>query len=1233
MNLIPVDNQQVLENQIQYYVGVGASAGGLEALELLFSNMPVNTGITFIVIQHLSPDYKSMMVELLSKRTDVEVKRAEDGMLAEPNKIYLIPPKKNLSIFHGKLLLTDLEHSKGINLPIDFFLKSLAEDQGDKSIAIILSGTGSDGVKGLRAVKEAGGMVMVQSEETAKFDGMPKSAISTGLADFILPPEQMPKTLISFVKHPYAGKLENSQAIIPEEGLTRIYSLLREKTKVDFTFYKATTIVRRIERRITVNQNRDLKDYVKYLETNPGELTILFKDLLIGVTSFFRDKEVFDNLVENFFDKLFDFSKKEIRIWVAGCSTGEEAYTLAILCREYMERKNTLFDLKIFATDIDKDAIVRAGSGIYSESIAVDLPTYYLNKYFHLKDNQFQIDRSIRETVVFAQHNVFKDPPFTNLDLITCRNLLIYFQPVLQKRVLELFNFSLKQDGILLLGTSETIGEMADYFESGDTKDKIYLARGKKNPGTISSEFVIQTNQLLTKVPLRAIGGGFVSRSQEEDRFLERVLNSLVGEYVSLAIVVNEQMEVLHILGDTAPYFHLPSGKITNDISKIAAKDLAIPLATGIQKVFKSKEEIRYNNVRLQNYDESKTINLKFKLVSSKKGQVPIAIVFLDEVSKQKFDKSKEVGLIFDIGKDAEQRIYDLEQELQFNKENLQATIEELETSNEELQATNEELLASNEELQSTNEELQSVNEELHTVNAEFQSKIIELTELNNDFDNLLANIKIGTMFLDENLELRKYSSEIKKIFKISGGDVGRHVSYLLHSIVGINLFELISDVDKNGTGKELVIVTQEGSSFLMSILPYKIGNGIFSGIVLSFVDITEYKKIQNALYQSENRLASLFKTLPLGIGVIKEGVFEEVNQKMCDLFHYANNELIGSTTEKFYENVDEFIRVGHQIDQQIQNNALSVIETTWFRKDKTAIPILLSVANTNNSNNENRRTITVLDLSVRKKAIQDAIDFESQFQYLFDSMAQGVVYHDNTGKISTANKAAQRLLGLTLDQLLGRTSFDPRWKAIKQDETDFKGQDHPAMVALKTGKKVLGQVMGVYNPVSNNTTWLLVNAIPLFKEGENEVDRIFVTFDDITNNIEDEIKIKTVQRRLDQALKISGLAWWEFDLLNNKVDSSELRANYLGFDLSEVGSDLEFWNSRIHKDDYKKTIDAMNKYLKGKTNSYIAEYRMKAKNNKYKWFRDIGEIVEAEKDGTPIKLIGTTQKIDKNIK
>ncbi|OIO72889.1 MAG: hypothetical protein AUJ57_05215 [Zetaproteobacteria bacterium CG1_02_53_45] len=572
-----------------YYVGIGASAGGLEAIEEFFKHAPIDSGMAFIVVQHLSPTHKSLMVELLSRNTEMPVLRAEDAMKVEPNTVYLIPPNHNLKIFHGALLLDEQEHDRGLNLPIDIFFKSLAEDQEDKAIAIVLSGTGSDGTQGIRTIKEKMGMVMAQDADSAKFDGMPKSAIATGMCDFIMAAETMPQQLMDFAKHPYASRSELSGTIRSnEDGLTRIFYKLREKTGVDFTFYKPSTLLRRIERRLLVNQMNTLDNYVQFLESSPAEVTTLHRELLIGVTNFFRDRKAFDILEEKYLPELIrQKDGRELRIWVAGCSTGEEAYSLAILCSECIEKLGLSVDVKIFATDVDRNAIMKAGNGTFSGSIAADIPQDLLAKYFYRQDDSYHITRKTREMVVFAQQNLIKDPPFTNMDLITCRNLLIYLQPVLQRKVMELFNFALRSEGILFLGASETIGEMNNYFEPLHNKWKLYRSRGKRNIGAVITDPVAmmqrrEANHEHANVP-PSIRPMSHHQMQDHERMLERLLQSISCDYLPLALVANEQLELKYIAGDSDGFFKLPSGRVQNNVTKMVVSELAIPLSTAGQ--------------------------------------------------------------------------------------------------------------------------------------------------------------------------------------------------------------------------------------------------------------------------------------------------------------------------------------------------------------------------------------------------------------------------------------------------------------------------------------------------------------------------------------------------------------------------------------------------------------------------------------------------------------------------
>ncbi len=837
-----------------YFVGIGASAGGLEAIENFFSNMSATSGLTFIVIQHLSPDYKSLMVELLSKRTKLKVQKAEDGLQLKANNVYLIPPKKNLSIFHGKLLLSDQDQGKGLNLPIDIFFRSLAEDQGDKAIGIILSGSGSDGMRGVRAIKEYGGLVMVQDEESAKFDGMPRSAISTGLPDYILHPQEMPQQLLSYIKHPYSAKPKpQSKLLTDEDNLARIFSLIREKHKIDFSAYKLNTVIRRIERRMSINQINELKEYVRFIENTTSELSVLYHELLIGVTNFFRDKEAFKILESKFLTELIRSKEsKKLRFWVAGCSSGEEAYSIAMMVNSILENLDEKKDIKIFATDVDENAILRAGGGIFPESIAADISPEYLSKYFRKIDGNFQVQREIREMVVFAHHNLLKDPPFTNIDFISCRNLLIYIQSIYQRKVLNLFNFSLNPGGILFLGSSETIGDMFEYFEPLDKKWQIFRSKGVRRHPT---EIHLNTGNIKPKekeIKLPKLADTKHLHNFREEKLLERLFNGLYGDYLPLVLVVNDSYELLHVLGDASEFLKFPSGKVHFDVTKMTAKEISIPIATGLQKAFKNKSATKYSNIKLREDGVTRIFNIEIKPLPSKQGQQPLSAILVDELVPSKDSNSEQNGTTYDIEQETEQRINDLEQELQFTRENLQATIEELETSNEELQATNEELVASNEELQSTNEELQSVNEELHTVNSEHQLRIMELTEANNDMINLLDTTQIGTLFFDENLELRKISSKASEILNIGDKYIGKTAMEISDKIDDFDFMKIISRVNNTEDMHEEEFMRYDKKWFVIKVTPYHITERTISGIIVTIIETTKAKQTLNSLQMHE---------------------------------------------------------------------------------------------------------------------------------------------------------------------------------------------------------------------------------------------------------------------------------------------------------------------------------------------------------------------------------------------
>lgn len=837
-------------------VGVGASAGGLEAFEQFFTHMPPDSGMAFVLIQHLDPKHKSILSELVRRYTRMPVWEVEDGMMVAPNSVYVIPPNRNMAILHRKLHLLEQSDISGLRTPIDFFFRSLAEDLKEKAICIVLSGTGTEGAMGLRAVKGEGGMVMVQEPESAKYDGMPRSAIGTGLVDYILPPGKMAEQLIRFIGHATGDvSMTATDAAIKDAGLLqKIFILIRSQTGHDFSYYKQNTILRRIERRMNVNQISGLPAYVRYMQDDPREAVILFKELLIGVTNFFRDKEAFEALRDKAIPRLFENRSPDnpLRIWVPGCSTGEEAYSIVILCQDFMGTAGKNLSVQMFATDIDNGAIESARLGLYPNSIAVDVPADYLARFFSREDGSFRVKKEIRDKVVFALQNVITDPPFSKIDLISCRNLLIYLGSELQKRVLSLFHYSLKEEGVLFLGTSETIGEFLDYFSVVDRKGKLFKRKETNLFRGDILEFHAPTTtdrrvdaQVLRDVgPMRAINYREVA---------ERIIRESYGP---TAVIINEKTEVLYIHGRAGKYLEPPSGEFTGNIVAMAREGLKLALAHAIRKVGVLKTEIRTPHVRVKTNGEDQLINLVIKPIFQPPSlEGTLLVIFEDlplevKAGLQPMTEERIDGKL-------DPRVQQLEQELRTTKDYLQTTIEELETTNEELKSTNEELQSSNEELQSTNEELetskeelQSINEELTTVNAELQQKIDELSKTSSDLNNLLSSTQIGTIFLDMSLRIRRFTPTMLDIINLIPTDVGRPISHIVTKMGYQGLVEDAKGVLKTLVPREMEIQTEDDRRFFMRILPYRTIENVIDGVVITFVDTTHHRELEEKLRQ-----------------------------------------------------------------------------------------------------------------------------------------------------------------------------------------------------------------------------------------------------------------------------------------------------------------------------------------------------------------------------------------------
>ncbi|MEI6050358.1 MAG: chemotaxis protein CheB [Bacteroidota bacterium] len=842
-------------------VGIGASAGGLEALEQFFQNTPKDSGMAFVVIQHLDPNHVGIMPELLQRITGMKVFQASDRLKVKPNSVYVIPPNRSMSLLNRALHLFEPVESRGLRLPIDIFFRSLAEDMQDKSIGIILSGMGSDGSLGLKAIKEKNGVVLVQDPLSAKFDGMPRSAIESVIADIVAPAEDLAVKLIAYHKFIPINRPDQDIEIKNKSNLEKIIILLRDQSGHDFSLYKKNTLFRRIERRKGVHQIDKIQNYVRFLQENPTEVEILFKELLIGVTSFFRDVAVWETLKEKILPDLFDElpDGHVLRAWIPGCSTGEEAYSLAIVFKEALEKikKHKNLTLQIFATDLDIEAIEKARKGSFSKNITADVSPERLSRFFTVESEGYRMNNAIREMVVFAPQNVIKDPPFTKLDFLSCRNMLIYMEPELQKKLMTLFNYSLNPGGIMLLGTAETLGTHSDAFRELDAKLKIF----KRAISGIAPELIDFPSSFYRTREVR-VGRKLQPKPVENIQVLADQI--LLQRFAPASVLVNDNGDIIYITGRTGKYLEPVAGKANWNIHVMARDGLRQSLPGAFRKTARNFDAVVLRNIKVGSNGGAMFVDVTIQRIESPDAIRGMSIVvFNDVLAITQYIKT-------DL-KNGEQNLPDkqkeLEIELQRSYEDLQGTPEEMQTSQEELKSTNEELQSTNEELQSTNEELttskeemQSLNEELQTVNIELQSKVTEYLRANDDMKNLLNSTEVATLFLDKELNIRRFTDQVTKIFILRETDYGRPFTDLVTDLqypeIGIHALQVI----KTLTAIETATTTKDGKWLNVRIMPYRTIDDHIDGLVMTFTDITIAKKLEIQLKEANEALQKVAK-------------------------------------------------------------------------------------------------------------------------------------------------------------------------------------------------------------------------------------------------------------------------------------------------------------------------------------------------------------------------------------
>lgn len=843
-------------------IGIGASAGGLEALEQFLSRVPKGSGMAFVIVQHLDPTHKGIMDELLQRGTGMRVVQVKDATKVRPDCVYLIPPNKDMSILHGVLHLLKPVAARGLRLPIDFFLRSLAQDQQDKSIGVILSGMGSDGTLGLRAIKERAGLVLVQDPATAKFDSMPRSAIEAGLADIVAPAEQLAGKILTFLQRgPLIVRTPPASDDKRASTLGKVIILLREHSGNDFSFYKRNTLYRRIERRMGIHQISKMTSYVRYLQENTQELELLFKELLIGVTNFFRDPAAWEHLSTSALPELLASRSpgQALRAWVPGCSTGEEAYSLAIVLKEVVEklkpRRNIA--IQIFATDLDRDAIDRARSGVFPANIVADVSEERLRRFFIKEDLGFRVRKEIREMVIFAPQNLIVDPPFTKLDIVSCRNLLIYLSSEVQKKLIPLFHYSLNPGGILFQGSAETVGDFTDLFVRLSGASRTY----RRKECILPSDPVVFPASFGMAQP----SSGETRPSAKPPASLQSLAEEMIVQnYAPPAVLVSAKGDMLYVSGRTGKYLEPAAGKANLNIFAMAREGLRYELSEGFQKALRKKGQVVLHGLKVEVNGGAQFVDVNIEFLN-KTGPLQglVMIVFTDVPAPRAV-----AALRLRSGAAVRSpRIAELERELMQVRGEAQSTQEEMQTSQEEFRSANEELQSTNEELQSTNEELttskeemQSMNEELQTVNTELQIKLDELSQASNDMKNLLDSTDIATLFLDKALKVRRFTPQTATVIKLIPGDIGRPITDLASQLRYPELIQDARAVMEKLAAIEKSIAALDGRWFNVRIMPYRTLGDRIDGVVITFTNTSGSKALEmklrgaQSLLESENR-------------------------------------------------------------------------------------------------------------------------------------------------------------------------------------------------------------------------------------------------------------------------------------------------------------------------------------------------------------------------------------------
>ncbi len=1006
-------------------VGIGASAGGMEALIELLSVLPTDSGATWVIISHLSPNHPSILDDLLRNHTAMPVSFVKERATLKPNHIYLNPPGKNLVFSKGMIFAKPIPADQIPNLPIDLFLHSLAEDRKGFAIAVILSGTGADGSRGIRTIKEEGGLVFIQSPESAVFDGMPLSAIHQNVTDEILSPKEIALKLVNILKQPHPEAAIDLKDEDTSELFKQIIFHVSDHTKIDYSVYREPTLIRRMENRMMLKQIKSLKKYLKFLENNPHEVLALNDDFLIGVTRFFRDPEAFEEFENNILPKIFANREEGdlVRFWVSGCSTGEEAYSMAILIDQFITQNNLKVNFKLFASDVDPKAIRIATDGAYPYNMASELPSNVLVQYFQKSGNLYHIKPYLKDKILFAVHNLLSDPPFIQMDFISCRNLLIYLKPQAQKNVLSTFHFALNPSGFLFLGPSEGLGEVKQAFHRTSEKWKFFIKGDDliQAPYTPWSKLNLSTRYTLTgnkknMEPSKPTVPKF--KQEQPDPYTQY----LVEQYAPVSIFITAELDILYINGNIEELVRLPRAVARLNLERMIDQDQLIVFRNGVQKALASPGRFRFENVVFSKNDKKTATSLTFSEVALPGHQDQIVLVQIKQSDHLQDDEDvKETNL--DTSSFNNDHVKSLQQQLDLAKQETRQLVAKLESTNEELISSNQELLSANEELQSTNEELQSVNEELYTVNSELQSKNDALITANNDISNLLRSTEIGTIFLDLDLNIRKFTPAIRKQFDLIESDIGRPISTFSSAFNELDIRKICAEVYETLTHYESEVIDVRGNHFLLRVLPYRTGESVIDGVVVSFIDINEVTRFKSEMAIHANKFKAIFNySKDIIIVLAEDGKIRMINKPFGQ---FTKKELAGQNIRDFLPKKEgqQIIKtLGKMIkEQKAQNITISISNDQnlhWY--EVNFIPTADSLKEQDKITKATVILHDVTEMILSQARLQQTLE---EFQAFMDHAQHQISLVDEQGKIHYINFT--RHTGLSKEEIRGTLIYD----------------------------------------------------------------------------------------------------------------------------------------------------------------------------------------------------------------